>query len=113
MPISAEKFKNITDLVHYLNDLEAKLGVLEEENKALRNSIDDMSQRNRDMVDFIKASWPKTSLFSSSFWVRALSVFGHNLVIQLIIGVLLFIVYLLLLAPIIAQLLGGASGMLQ
>ncbi len=113
MPISTEQFKSINDLVRYLNDLEEKVNVVEEENHALRTTIEDMSQRNRDLVDFIKSTWPKTSLFHHSFWVRAITVFGHNLVIQLIIGVVLFILYLVILAPVIAQLLRSAPGMLQ
>ena len=45
--------------------------------------------------------------------MRALVIFGHNLVIQLIIGVFLFILYLVLLAPVIANLLRQAPGLIQ
>jgi hypothetical protein len=104
MPITANHFKNISDLVQYLNDLEEKVNILEQQNSALRTSIDEVNTRNREMVEFLKESWPKTSLFHRSFWVRALTIFGHNLVIQLIIGAVFFILYLLLLAPFVAQL---------
>lgn len=109
MPVTANHFKNISDLIQYLNDLEEKVNVLEQQNSALRTSIDEINTRNREMVEFLKESWPKTSLFHRSFWVRALTVFGHNLVIQLIIGVVLFILYMLLLAPVIAQLIQQAT----
>lgn len=112
MPISAEQFKNIHDLVHYLNDLESKVNLLEEQNSALRTSLEEMSTRNADLVAFLKENWPKTSLFHRSFWVRALTIFGHNLVIQLILGALLMILYLAILAPVLVQLFRQMSGSL-
>jgi hypothetical protein len=105
MPISPNQFKSMNELIQFLNDLEQKMNVLEEQNAALRTSVDELYVKNRNLVDFLKDSWPKTSLFHRSFWVRALVIFGHNLVIQLIIGLVLFILYLILLAPVIAGLI--------
>ncbi|MBI4927940.1 MAG: hypothetical protein HY835_09245 [Anaerolineae bacterium] len=113
MPISPTQFKNMNDLIVFLNDLEAKVNVLEEQNMILRNSLDEMADKNRGLVDFLKESWPKTSLFHRSFWVRALTVFGYNFVINLILSVILFILYLLLLAPMVASLLGQMPGLGQ
>ncbi len=113
MPISANQFKNMNDLIQYLNDLEQRINVVEEENLTLRTSLEEVNGKNRDLVEFLKDSWPKTTLFHRSFWVRALTIFGHNLVIQLIIGALLFILYLALLAPLVASLINQASGLVQ
>lgn len=113
MPISANQFKNMNELIQYLNDLEQRINVVEEQNLSLRTSMEELSGKNSSLVEFLKDSWPKTSLFHRSFWVRALVIFGHNLVIQLIIGVILFIIYLAFLAPAIASLLRQAPGLLQ
>ena len=111
MPISANQFKNMNELITFLNDMEEKINVLEQQNIALRTSMDDLSTKNRDLVQFLKDSWPKTSLFHRSFWVRALTIFGHNLVIQLIVGVILFIISLVFLGPVFAQLFNQATGL--
>jgi hypothetical protein len=84
---------------------------LEEQNGTLRASMDDLSTKNRELVQFLKDTWPKTSLFHRSFWVRALVIFGHNLVIQLILGVILFLLTLLFLGPVIAQLISQGTGL--
>ena len=113
MPISADQFKNMNELIAFLNGLEEKINVLEEKNAALRSSVDELSTKNRDLAQFMKDSWPKTSLFHPSFWVRALTVFGHNLVIQLILGVILLIILLILFGPTIAQLMSQAPGLVR
>jgi len=113
MPISANQFKNMNELIQYLNDLEQRINIVEEQNLALRTSMEELSGKNRELVEFLKETWPKTSLFHRSFWVRALTIFGHNLVIQLIIGVFFFILYLVFLAPVIASMLQQVPGLLQ
>lgn len=110
MPISPNQFKSMNELIQFLNDLEHKIDVLEEQNAALRSDVEELSNKNSNLVQFLKDSWPKTSLFHKSFWVRALVIFGHNLVIQLIIGVFFFILYLVLLAPLIARLITQVTG---
>jgi len=111
MPISANQFKNMNELIQFLNDMEARINVVEEQNAALRASMDDLSGKNRDLVEFLKETWPKTSLFHRSFWVRALVIFGHNLVIQLILAVILFVISLIFLGPVLAQLFSQTSGL--
>ena len=113
MPISANQFKNMNELIQYLNDLEQRINILEEQNLALRTSMEELNGKNRELVEFLKDSWPKTSLFNSNFWVRAWTIFGHNLVIQLIIGVFILILYLVFLAPMIASMLQQVPGLLQ
>jgi hypothetical protein len=113
MPISANQFKNMNELIQYLNDLEQRINIVEEQNLALRTSMEELNGKNRELVEFLKDSWPKTSLFHRSFWVRAWTIFGHNLVIQLIIGVFFFILYLVFLAPMIASMLQQVPGLLQ
>ncbi len=111
MPISPNQFKNMNELIQFLNDLEEKTNQLEEQNVALRTSMEDLSTKHRDLVQFLKDTWPKTSLFHRSFWVRALVIFGHNLVIQLIVGVILTLIALLFLGPVIAQLVSQGTGL--
>jgi hypothetical protein len=102
MPMSYQ-FKSMNDLVDYLNQLERRINDLEVENSDLRAKITSIDSRSLDVIAFVKEHWPKTGMVSSSFWVRAITVYGHYFVIQLLISILLFILYLLVLAPIIAQ----------
>jgi hypothetical protein len=103
LPISPNQFKSFNDLIVYLNELEEKINVLEQENLALRNSMDQVADKHRGLAEFIRDNWPKGGMVSRSFWVRALTVYGHFFVIQLIISILLFICYLVILAPIVAN----------
>jgi len=103
MPITVSQLKNINELVEYLNDLEAKIRVLEDENSALRSAMEEVSSTNRSVVNLLRQEWPRTGLVSRSFWIRALTVYGHFFVIQLIVTAFLFVGYLIFIAPVIAR----------
>ena len=107
MPMSYQ-FQSMNDLVDYLNQLERRVNDLEVENTDLRAKLTSIDNRSLDVIAFVKDHWPKTGMVSASFWVRAITVYGHYFVIQLIISILLFILYLLVLAPIIASTLSSA-----
>jgi hypothetical protein len=109
LPISPNQFKSFNDLIVYLNELEAKINVLEQENLALRNTMDQVSDKHRGLAEFIRDNWPKGAMVSRSFWVRVLAVYGHFFVIQLIISAILFIIYLVILAPLVAAALRNAT----
>jgi hypothetical protein len=97
----------MNDLVDYLNQLERRINDLEVENSDLRAKITSIDNRSLDVIAFVKDHWPQTGLVSSSFWMRAITVYGHYFVIQLFIGILMLIVYLLVLAPIITSALSS------
>jgi hypothetical protein len=109
LPISPNQFKSFNDLIVYLNELEAKINVLEQENLALRNTMDQVSDKHRGLAEFMRDNWPKGGMVSRSFWVRALAVYGHFFVIQLIVSAILFILYLVILAPILTAALKNAA----
>ncbi len=103
MPITVNQLKNVNELVEYLNDLEAKIRVLEDENTALRSAMEEVSSASRNVVNLLRQEWPRTGLVSRSFWIRALTVYGHFFVVQLIVTAFLFVGYLIFIAPVIAS----------
>ncbi len=90
-------------LIDFLNQLERRITDLEAENSSLRAQINAADNRSLDVIEFVKEHWPKTSLFSPSFWVRAITVYGHYFVIQLVISGLIFILWLAVVGPAIGS----------
>lgn len=103
MPITVNQLRNVNELVEYLNDLEAKIRVLEDENTALRSAMEEVSNSNRNVLNLLRQEWPRTGLVSRSFWIRALTVYGHFFVVQLIVTAFLFVGYLIFIAPVITR----------
>jgi hypothetical protein len=101
MPIPLQ-FKSMSELIDYLAEVERRMDHLESENAALRSQLETVDTRSLDVIAFVKENWPKTGLVSKSWWIRALSVYGYYFVIQLIVGLILFILYLVIIGPIIA-----------
>jgi hypothetical protein len=91
------QFKSMGDLVTYMDLLENRISSLETENSTLRAELQNIDTRSLDVIAFVKESWPKTSLVSKSWWIRALAVYGYffviNLIISVILGVLSFLIF--------------------
>jgi hypothetical protein len=90
------KICNLNELVSYLTGLETCLAALESENKKLKNAIARIGQQTS--VPTFKTPedrLPNTRLISDSFLVRSFTVWGHYFVAQLIIGVPIFLCYLI------------------
>jgi hypothetical protein len=104
MPMSYE-IESMTDLVSYLDILERRINDLEVENSDLRTQMNASERRGLDVIAFVKENWPRTGLVSPSFWMRALTVYGHFIVIQLVISILLLILGLVIFAPSLAEMI--------
>ena len=102
MPLSAQ-FKSMNELVDYLNKLEVRLMEMESEMADLRANVQFSDKRATDVISFVKDNWPKTSLVSRSWWVRAISVYGYFFVVNLIISAVLGLFSLIVLGPMIAN----------
>lgn len=112
MPLPFQ-FKSMNDLVDYLNQMETRLASLETENADLRAKYENVDTRSLDVIGFVKENWPKTSLVSKSWWVRALAVYGYFFVINLIISVVLGILSMVIFGSMIASALSriGPGGL--
>jgi hypothetical protein len=88
-------FSNMNELTTYLSTLENRLTTLESENKSLRSAIGEMKHKAAAQTFKTERGLPETGLVSDSFWVRAFTVWGHYFVAQLIIGIPMFICYLI------------------
>lgn len=96
MPLPTQ-FKSMNDLVDYLDDLERRIRTLEEANNDLRATMQTVDTRSLDVIAFVKENWPKTSLVSKNWWVRAFAVYGYffviNLIVSLVLGGLSFLAF--------------------
>lgn len=89
-------FSNMTDMLTYLDALENRINALESENRLLKERLE-QSRDERLMISAeMERFLPKSGLFSTSFWRRAFTVWGHYFAAQLAIGIVMFFVYLLL-----------------
>ena len=104
MPMSYE-IESMTDLVGYLDQLERRINDLEVENSDLRAQMNASEHRGLDVIAFVKENWPRTGLVSPSFWMRALTVYGHFIVIQLVIAMVVLILSLVIFAPRLAEMI--------
>jgi len=89
-------FRNMNDLTAYLAAMETRLATLESENKAFRNQLGQVRYKADSQNFKTERGLPNTGLVSDSFWTRAFTVWGHYFVAQLIIGIPMFICYMIL-----------------
>jgi hypothetical protein len=85
LPIS---FKSMDELTTYLSTLEKRVNSLENENRSLKDVINDMSHESAELSQKSNFDLPNTNLLSSNFITRAFAVWGHYFVAQLIISVI-------------------------
>jgi hypothetical protein len=102
-PTQPPAFRNMNELTGYLSALENRLATLESENKSLRNALSDVKHKAAAQSFRVERGLPATGLVSDSFFIRAFTVWGHYFVAQLIIGVPLFICYLIFFFTMMSQ----------
>ena len=90
-----KSFRNMNELTAYLSSMENRLATLETENNALRSALGQVNHKVSAKSFKTERGLPNTGLVSDSFFMRAFTVWGHYFVAQLIIGVPLFICYLI------------------
>ena len=88
-------FRNMNELTAYLTDLETRLITLESQNKTLRDALTQVKHKAEAQTFKTERGLPDTGLVSDSFFTRAFTVWGHYFVAQLIIGIPIFICYLI------------------
>jgi hypothetical protein len=99
-PSALPPMRNVKDLVTVLGQMHKKIIALEAENTALK-SVMEKTATKRDVVQMISKvetlNLPKHGLFSDSFIVRSVSIYGHwfvaNLVISIVFGFLWFLLF--------------------
>lgn len=95
--------KSVNDLVKVLSDLQNRVNQLESENSALQNALAERITKKETLhlltkLDSIRL--PKSGLVSDSFFMRALSVYGHWLVINILLSIVFTILTFALLAAL-------------
>jgi hypothetical protein len=97
-------FNNMNELTSYLDAMENRVKALEGQNEYLHRSI---SQLGEDAPKKL----PETGLLSHNFFKRAFTVWGHNFVVQLIIGLVVGIVLgSLLISGLLPKLISLVNG---
>ena len=90
-------FRNMNELTNYLTTMETRLATLESENTALRNALSQVKHKAEAQTFRTERGLPETGIVSDSFFIRAFTIWGHYFVAQLIIGVPIFICYMIFL----------------
>ena len=102
-PTQTPVFRNMNELTAYLTDLEARLATLENQNKTLRDALAQVKHKAEAQTFKTERNLPNTGLVSDSFFTRAFTVWGHYFVAQLIIGIPMFICYLIFIFAILGS----------
>ena len=94
-PPAAQPIRNVKDLVVLLTDLQARIEVLETENRSLKADLARKITKKEitailAQLDQFRLS--KLGLFSDSFFLRAISIYGHWFTANLIVSVILTII---------------------
>jgi hypothetical protein len=92
--------RNVKDLVTVLGQMHKKITALEAENAALKDELKNAATK-RDVVQMIAKvetlNLPRHGLFSDSFIVRSVSIYGHwfvaNLVVSIVFSLLWFLLF--------------------
>jgi len=92
---STPSFRNMNELTDYLTEMETRLVTLESQNTALRNALGQVKHRAEAQTFKTERGLPETGLVSDSFFIRAFTVWGHYFVASLIIGIPMFICYMI------------------
>jgi len=85
------KISNLQELTRYLAKLQHRIQDLEMENKSLRNSLEALDTKSNDIIEVLRRRLPNSMLFSDSFFLRALAVWGHFTAIQMIVSFFFFL----------------------
>jgi hypothetical protein len=94
----------MNELTTYLSAMETRLATLESENRSLRNALGDVKHKAAAQSFKVDRGLPDTALVSDSFFTRAFAVWGHYFVAQLIIGIPMFICYLIFMFTVMSNL---------
>jgi hypothetical protein len=102
------QFKSMNELVEYLGRLEERIKALETENGELRTIASSRGNIDGNMIGrAISTHIPQTNLLNPSFLKRAFTVWGHFFVANLMIGAVVFVIYLCLMMVFFGSLLGN------
>ncbi len=102
-PHPTPSFSNMNDLKNYLSAMETRLATLESQNAALRNALGQVKHKAEAQTFKTERILPDTGIVSDSFFIRAFTIWGHYFVAQLIIGVPIFICYMIFLFSVMSN----------
>lgn len=101
------EFKTREDLNDYLLQQEQRIQNLEQANAELIGEIKKRFIHKDDLPVIISENIPNTGLFSRNFLKRAFTVWGHYLVAQLLIAIVIgafyFVIFILIMSKFTTQ----------
>ncbi len=97
-------FSNLQELSDYLQKQEQRIQALEKANAELISEVKKRFVHKDDLASAIDFFLPKTGFFSRNLLVRSFSAWGHTLIAQLIVSVILGAIYGLVFLLILAKL---------
>lgn len=107
---SLPAMRSVKDLINTLARMNKRLVEVEEENEKLREALSAKAEK-REIVKMIANAealkMPKHGLTSDSFLVRALSIYGHWFVVNLVISIIMGIISFILFASVLNELASG------
>ena len=101
-------FKNMNDLTEYLEKLEERIRILEEENEKLRALPPVRGNIDGNVIStYVSHYLPRTNLINPGFFKRAFTVWGHFFVANLIIGIIVGVAYACLMMVLFGSIFGN------
>jgi len=94
--------KNLTELNDYLRVLETRVAELENEDRMIKTVINEVNhdlQRTKQPA----IPLPSTGLLSHNFFTRAFTVWGHFMIANIIIGFVLWLIYMALFVALLGN----------
>ncbi len=86
--VSLMEFNSMAELTAYLSQLENRVAELERENESLQTSNHAMTEKTERIYKFFRRLSTK-KIFSNNFFVRAIAIWVHNFIVELILGFVL------------------------
>ncbi|MCD4752347.1 MAG: hypothetical protein K8R40_04690 [Anaerolineaceae bacterium] len=90
-PNSSQPMRNVKDLVVLLESLQKRIEAIETENRGLKAKLASKitKKETASMISRLdEFRLPKLAIFSDSFLLRALAIYGHWIVISIIFSIL-------------------------
>ncbi|MCD6474653.1 MAG: hypothetical protein J7K85_00150 [Anaerolineaceae bacterium] len=113
---SSQPMRNIKDLVVLLESLQKRIEAIEKENRGLKTKLAHKITKKEAasiVAQLDQFRLPKLAIFSDSFFLRALAIYGHWWVINIIFSILFSILAFIIISILGPSIFGNLMSLYQ